>query len=48
MPLNDDPEALDDRAYWDLVFSRPAEPCPNAVPPDVLAQALQRLSDEED
>ena len=47
MPLNDDPEALTDEEYWELV-SRDAQRCPNAVPPDVLAQALQRLSDEED
>lgn len=47
MPLNDDPEALDDPAYWRLV-SEHSEPCPAAVPEDVLAEALARLDDYDD
>ena len=47
MPLNDDPEALSDDAYWALVFSQPADRCEAAVPPDVLAQALQDLAEAD-
>ena len=47
MPLNNDPEALSDSAYWDLV-GRDARPCPNAIPPRVLADALARLDDHSD
>jgi hypothetical protein len=46
MPLNDDPEAMSDAAYWALVGE--GEPCPNAVPADVVADALARLDDFED
>jgi hypothetical protein len=47
MPLNDDPGSLTDDEYWDLV-SRDAQPCPNGIPPLVLADALARLDDFDD
>lgn len=45
MPLNDDPDALTDDQYNALLAEAEAtaEPCPAAVPPDVLEAALARL-----
>lgn len=45
MPLNDDPDALPDDEYWTLV-GQDVEPCPAAVPEDVLREALARLDGE--
>lgn len=50
MPLNDDPDALSDEQYSALLAEAEAtaEPCPVAVPADVLADALARLDAEGD
>jgi hypothetical protein len=47
MPLNDDPDALDDDSYW-AVVSQGAQPCPSAIPAHVVADALARLDDQAD
>lgn len=47
MPLNEDPDAMSDSAYWALV-SQGAKPCPNAIPADVVAEAVARLDDRDD
>jgi hypothetical protein len=45
MPLNNDPNALTDDQYNQLLADAEAtaEPCPAAVPPDQLEAALARL-----
>lgn len=45
MPLNDDPHALTDEQYERLITEAEAtaEPCPAAIPPDVVAATVARL-----
>jgi len=45
MPLNDDPDAVNDEEYDALLTAaeQTAEPCPSAIPPDELDAALARL-----
>ena len=49
MPLNDDPNALTDEEYAALMadMETRAEPCPVAVPPSVVTEALARLDNED-
>jgi hypothetical protein len=49
MPLNDDPDAMTDEAYSELLAEAEAnaEPCPVAVPADEVDAALGRLDNGE-
>lgn len=47
--MNDDPDAMTDEAYSELLAEAEenAEPCPVAVPADEVAAALGRLDNGE-
>jgi hypothetical protein len=49
MPLNDDPDAVPDADYWDLVAALDEDgPCEAAIPSDEVAAALSRIDDADD